>query len=543
MGDPGKFLIPCYFMGMDECLALADLGTSINLMPLSVWKMISLPELSPTCMTLKLEDRSISRPVGVTKDLFVKVGKFHFLADFAVVDFDVDPRVPLILRRSFLKTGRALIDVYEGELTFHVGNKTVTFNLDQTSRYSANYDAECGLLWFWLKEPSDFDLIQQCIRDSNKNLAMMESGFYESLTGIYEIEVSNDESEDKDHVPTPTSVPLPSGEDSLIHNELMVFCTILQEQVLDLQEAKVAQAKEIASLKKKVTKLNKWRKLRSGGLKRLKKFGLEIALDDETQGRTNDDEMFRVNDLAREEVVIDVVMTSLFYRENEGSSPSGDLFLFPSIPEAKKKEQEQEVVISWPSSSATTTSEHEEQIIEDVSTDEPITTAGEVVTTTIKDSAAPTTDVTKDEIKMAQALATLKSIKPKVVVQEQDMSTTILAAVLTLRAKGKAKMIKLEVPIKKKDQMRIDEEYARKLKAEEQEAARLSRGFKQEKGKNSLREMRKVNDFIATDSEAQKSSAKEAQESSTKRTTKHLESDISKKQKVDKNVEPVIDDS
>nr|GFC99866.1 hypothetical protein [Tanacetum cinerariifolium] len=89
-----------------------------------------------------------------------------------------------------------------------------------------------------------------------------------------EVEVSNDESEDKDHVPTPTSVLLPSGEDSLIHNELMVFCTILQEQVLDLQEAKVAQAKEIASLKKKVTKLNKWRKLRSGGLKRLKKFGL-----------------------------------------------------------------------------------------------------------------------------------------------------------------------------------------------------------------------------------------------------------------------------
>ncbi|GJT51873.1 hypothetical protein Tco_0978030 [Tanacetum coccineum] len=61
-------------------------------------------------------------------------------ADFVVVDFDADPRVPLILGRSFLKTGRALIGVYEGELTLRVGNKAVTFNLDQTSRYSSNYD-------------------------------------------------------------------------------------------------------------------------------------------------------------------------------------------------------------------------------------------------------------------------------------------------------------------------------------------------------------------------------------------------------------------
>ncbi|GKA71102.1 reverse transcriptase domain-containing protein [Tanacetum coccineum] len=103
--DPGKFLIPCDFPRMDECLALADLGASINLMPLSVWKKLSLSELTPT-----------------------------------FVDFDADPRVPLILGRSFLKTGRALIDVYEGELTLRVRKEAVTFNLDQTSRYSSNYD-------------------------------------------------------------------------------------------------------------------------------------------------------------------------------------------------------------------------------------------------------------------------------------------------------------------------------------------------------------------------------------------------------------------
>nr|GEV79837.1 reverse transcriptase domain-containing protein [Tanacetum cinerariifolium] len=137
--DPGKFLIPCDFPGIAECLAPADLGASINLMPYSVWKRLSLSDLTPTCMTLELADRSITSPVGIAEDVYVKVGSFHFPADFVVVDFDADPRVPLILRRSFLKTRKALIDVFEGELTLRVGKEAITFNLDQTSRYSANY--------------------------------------------------------------------------------------------------------------------------------------------------------------------------------------------------------------------------------------------------------------------------------------------------------------------------------------------------------------------------------------------------------------------
>nr|GEZ49312.1 reverse transcriptase domain-containing protein [Tanacetum cinerariifolium] len=117
LGNPGKFLIPYDFFGKAECLALADLDASINLMPLSVWNKLSLPDLTHTCMTLELSDRSISRPVGVVQDVYVKVGSFHFLADFVVVDFDADPRVPLILGRYFLNTKRALIDVFKGELT------------------------------------------------------------------------------------------------------------------------------------------------------------------------------------------------------------------------------------------------------------------------------------------------------------------------------------------------------------------------------------------------------------------------------------------
>nr|GEU41497.1 reverse transcriptase domain-containing protein [Tanacetum cinerariifolium] len=96
-----------------ECLALADLGANINLMPLSVWNKLSLLDLTPMCMTLELADHSISHPVGVAEDVYVKVGSVYFTVDFVVIDFDADPRVPLILGRSFLNTGRALIDVFE----------------------------------------------------------------------------------------------------------------------------------------------------------------------------------------------------------------------------------------------------------------------------------------------------------------------------------------------------------------------------------------------------------------------------------------------
>nr|GFC39754.1 reverse transcriptase domain-containing protein [Tanacetum cinerariifolium] len=127
LGDPGKFLIPCEF-------------PSINLMPLSVWKELALLELTPTCTTLELADRSVSKLIGIAKDVSVKVGMFHFPADFVVVDFEPDPRVPLILERCFLKTSHALIDVHKGKLTIRIRNEAITYNLDQTSRYSTNYD-------------------------------------------------------------------------------------------------------------------------------------------------------------------------------------------------------------------------------------------------------------------------------------------------------------------------------------------------------------------------------------------------------------------
>nr|GFC06263.1 reverse transcriptase domain-containing protein [Tanacetum cinerariifolium] len=112
LGDPGKFHIPCGFSEL-KGKALANLGASINLMPLSVWKKLALPDLIPTRITLELANRTICTPDGIARDVFVPVGKFTFSDDFVVVDYEIDPRVPLILGRPFLRTSRALIDVHK----------------------------------------------------------------------------------------------------------------------------------------------------------------------------------------------------------------------------------------------------------------------------------------------------------------------------------------------------------------------------------------------------------------------------------------------
>nr|GEV21169.1 hypothetical protein [Tanacetum cinerariifolium] len=155
LGDPGKFLIPCGFNEL-KCKALADLGASINLIPLSVWKKLGLPELISTRITLKLSNRAICTLAGIARDVFISVGKFTFPADFVIVDYESDPRVPLILGRPFSRTDRALIDVHGEEmilrddderLTIHPsGNPTFSSYLELTSLEVKNeiFDPEGG---------------------------------------------------------------------------------------------------------------------------------------------------------------------------------------------------------------------------------------------------------------------------------------------------------------------------------------------------------------------------------------------------------------
>nr|GEY21902.1 reverse transcriptase domain-containing protein [Tanacetum cinerariifolium] len=106
LGDPGRFLILRGFSEL-KCKALTDLGASINLMPLSVWKNLGLPELISTRMTLELANRAICTPAKIARDVFISVGEFTFPADFFIVDYESDPRVILIFGRPFLRTARA----------------------------------------------------------------------------------------------------------------------------------------------------------------------------------------------------------------------------------------------------------------------------------------------------------------------------------------------------------------------------------------------------------------------------------------------------
>nr|GFA23334.1 reverse transcriptase domain-containing protein [Tanacetum cinerariifolium] len=113
---------------LDNCLALADLGASINLMPLSIWKKLRQPTLNDTKMVLELADRTISKPTGVAENVFVKVGKFYFPADFVVLDFVADPRVPLILGRPFLRG----IDSESEEIEDFLNDDSIQFGVEDS---------------------------------------------------------------------------------------------------------------------------------------------------------------------------------------------------------------------------------------------------------------------------------------------------------------------------------------------------------------------------------------------------------------------------
>nr|GEW91457.1 reverse transcriptase domain-containing protein [Tanacetum cinerariifolium] len=177
--DPGKFLIPCEFPGMNECLALADL------------------------------DRSVFKPISIAKDVKVKVGMFYFPADFVVVDFKPDPRVPLILGRCFLKTDRSLIDVHKGELTLRIGNEAITYNLDQTSRYSANYDQMTA---------NKIDVTDEACEE-----------YFQEVLGFYNVTASGSPTPSDDPIVSTTFPTLtPFGDsDFLLFEEANAFLAIL----------------------------------------------------------------------------------------------------------------------------------------------------------------------------------------------------------------------------------------------------------------------------------------------------------------------------
>nr|GEZ96391.1 hypothetical protein [Tanacetum cinerariifolium] len=157
LGDPGRFLIPCDFSEFDNCLALADLGASINLMSLSIWKKIRLPTLNDTKMVLELADRTISKLTGVAENVFMKVGKFYFPADFVVLDFIATPRVPLIRGSPFLGTTHAIIPVHEIEIILRQDKQSLTLQCGDTPSISKYKFQSLNKVDFIDAGESDFD--------------------------------------------------------------------------------------------------------------------------------------------------------------------------------------------------------------------------------------------------------------------------------------------------------------------------------------------------------------------------------------------------
>ena len=125
--DPGSFTIPCVVGNLEFDNCLCDLGASINLMPLSIFKKLGLGEVKPSSMVLQLADQSFKRPYGKVEDVLVKVDKFIIPVDFVVLDYEEDKNCPLIFGRPFLNTVRALVDVNEGKLTLRIGDEQVEF--------------------------------------------------------------------------------------------------------------------------------------------------------------------------------------------------------------------------------------------------------------------------------------------------------------------------------------------------------------------------------------------------------------------------------
>nr|GEX81795.1 hypothetical protein [Tanacetum cinerariifolium] len=206
LGDPVRFLIPCDFSEFDNCLALADLGASINLMPLSIWKKLRLPALNDTKMVLELADRTISKPADVAKNVFVKVGKFYFLADFVVFDFIADPRVPLIHGRHFLSTAHAIIDVHEREIILRQDKQSLTLKYGDTpsiSQYKIQIQSSFEQLF-------DNDEI-----NSDELESHVESNFVESLSTH---DALIDSSQNHDHLKEPL-MPIHIAEEERIRRE------------------------------------------------------------------------------------------------------------------------------------------------------------------------------------------------------------------------------------------------------------------------------------------------------------------------------------
>ncbi|GKA62989.1 hypothetical protein Tco_0762508 [Tanacetum coccineum] len=300
-------------------------------------------------------------------------------------------------------------------------------------------------------------------------------------------EPTTEETTPEEHVSTPSYDPPPSGEDRMQLAELMSLCTNLQEKVLDLEKAKTAQAKEITSLKKRVKQLEKRRKSRTSGLRRLRKVGSSSRVESSNDASLGAQEDASKQGRKIEDLDADAEVTLV----NETQEMNDDNLMFDTGV-LEEQEIEFEKVVEEPVVSVATTTKSI-----------PVS-AAEVVTTASASVEIP------DELTLAQTLIEIKTAKPKPVTTAattvtsvrprakgiifHDQEEQVPASTKTfsssqsqlpqVKDKGKGKMVEPKVPLKKKDQVALDEEMARNLEAQLQaeliEEERLARKKEEE---------------------------------------------------------------
>ena len=165
--------------------ALCDSRASFNLMPLSVAKRLSLGELTPTAMTLQMEDGTLAHPEVILEYVLINEGKFVFLVDFVVINIEEEKQVPLLLGRSLLETEASLIDVRKGELTLRVGDEAMNFNLNHSLKQPKLSSTDCEIAE--TKIPVSSELTIDCNFQNSMNENEMNFQYLKHL----EVEILN----------------------------------------------------------------------------------------------------------------------------------------------------------------------------------------------------------------------------------------------------------------------------------------------------------------------------------------------------------------
>ncbi|XP_058764184.1 uncharacterized protein LOC131637603 [Vicia villosa] len=133
--DRGSVTIPCTIGDRSFKRALIDLGASVSLMPLSIYRKLGIGRVQDPRMTLQFADHSVKKPFGIVEDVLVKVDKFVFPVDFVILEMPEDEEIPLILGRPFLETGRCMIDIENGTMTLKVYDEELKINVRSTMKH------------------------------------------------------------------------------------------------------------------------------------------------------------------------------------------------------------------------------------------------------------------------------------------------------------------------------------------------------------------------------------------------------------------------